>query len=846
MVRSSLYFILDDDHRHNPYNDPDNGPGKGMTPLHPPTFAALLRRHRLALGLSQEALAEKTGLSVDAIGLLERGERQHPRRRTLQVLAAALALGDEDREGLLAAARSPAGGAGHTAIDGLPHQATPILGRASEVAEVVALLRGPTRLLTLTGPGGVGKSRLAYEVAERVVASFAEGVTVVPLASLADPSLVVSAIAAALGVREVSGNTLQRSLEKALAGRDMLLVLDNFEHLIAAAPLAVALIAVAPRVRLLVTSQIALRVGGEREFPVHPLPLPAADSTGDLAHNPAVALFARRAEAVQPSFALTPSAARSVAAICRRVDGLPLAIELAAGRAKILSPVELLARLDRGMAVLSAGRRDAPARQQSLRATLTWSHDLLGTEERVLFRRLAAFAGGWTAEAAEAVCAGEGLAAEAVLDCLGALADHSLVAARTWDGAPPRLEMLETIRAYAHERMEEAGERAAVRQRHAHHYLTLVEQTASRLRGRAALESWALLDREHDNLRAALRWADECRDVVVGLRLAAALARFWFIRGYYTEGRAWLERFLDHDRDAEFHDLTMMAIRARALEGLAALVYNLGEYARAAALFEQSIQLHRQRDDRHAVARALTDLGGVVRDWGDRARSVALLEESLELYRSLGDRAGSAHALVNLGYAVYLAGDLKRAEPLLAESVALCRALDDEAGLVYSLRMLGLLLAERGLTARATVVVEESLLLGSTIGDRGGVGAALNLLGHIMRERGELNRAEALLREALSSGPGAVRIGVAYTLEAPAGVEAERGRSQKAVRLLGKAAAFRAEAGVSPQSYLARQTDADRGAIRDVLGEEAFAAEWEAGGRMSADQIIAFALGEEA
>ncbi len=578
----------------------------------------------------------------------------------------------------------------------------------------------------------------------------------------------------------------------------------------------------------------------------HALLCPEVTGTGDLAQNPAVALFARRAEAVQPSFALTPSAARAVGAICRRVDGLPLAIKLAAGRAKILSSVELLARLDRGMAVLSAGCRDAPARQQSLRATLTWSHDLLGTDEKVLFRRLAAFAGGWTAEAAEAVCAGEGPAEEAVLDCLGALADHSLVAPRKWDGAPPRLEMLETIRAYAHEKMKEVLERAAVRHRHANHYLTLAEQIASRLRGRGASESWALLDREHDNMRAALRWADQCRDVVLGLRLAAALARFWFIRGYYAEGRAWLERFLDRDRDAELHDLTMAAIRARALEGLAALVYNLGEYARAAALFEQSIGLHRQGDDRQAVARALTDLGGVVRDWGDRARSVALLEESLGLYRSLGDRDGIAHALVNLGYAVYLAGDLRRAEPLLAESVELCRALEDEAGLVYSLRMLGLLLAERGLTARATVVVEESLMLSRTIGDHGGTGAALNLLGYIMRERGELDRAEALLREALSIGRGAVRIGVAYTLEGLAGVEAERGRSQKAARLLGKVAAFRAEAGMSPQSYLARHTDADRGAIRDVLGEEAFAAEWEAGGRMSADQIIAFALGEEA
>lgn len=821
-----------------------------MAPHDSPPFSELLRRHRFAAGLSQEALAEETGLSVDAIGLLERGERQRPQRHTLHVLVDALALDEEDRGRFLEAARSPARGVSHQAISGSPHQTTPILGRDFEIEMLTALLRGSSRLLTLTGPGGVGKTRLAHEVAEHIAGSFDDSVTFVPLAPLADPSLVMSAIAAALGVKEETAGipwvTLQSSVEAALAGRDMLLILDNFEHVIEAAPLTAALIAAAPRLRLLVTSRIALRIGGEREFPVQPLPVPGVGTISDLAHNPAVALFAQRVEAVQPSFTLTPSVARTVAEICRRVDGLPLAIELVAGRAKILSPKDLLARLDRGMAVLSAGRRDAPARHQSLHATLTWSHDLLGTNEKVLFRRLAVFTGGWTVEAAEAVCAGGGLAEDAVLDGLGTLADHSLVALRDWDGAHPRIEMLETIRAYAREKLEEAGEWDALRRRHAIHYLDLAEQPSSGLRGQGASKPWTLLDREYDNLRAALRWADQCRDWVLGLRLAAALARFWFIRGYYAEGRAWLERFLIGVSDAEPNDSTLDAVRARALEGLAALVYNLGDYARAAALFEQSIELYRQRDDRQAVARGLTDLGGVLRDWGDRARSIALLEESLEQYRSLDDRSGVAHALVNLGSAVALAGDLSRAEPLLVESVELYRDLEDEADLVYSLRMLGQLLAERGLTEHAATVVEESLTLSRTIGDRGGTGAALNLLGHIMRERGDLDRAEALLKEALSIVRAAVKVGVAYTLEGLAGVEAERGRMHRAARLLGAAAAFRAATGVSPRSYLAGHTEADREAVRVALEEEAFAVEWEAGGHMTDDRIIAFALGEEA
>jgi predicted ATPase/transcriptional regulator with XRE-family HTH domain len=817
-----------------------------MTPHDSPSFGDLLRYQRLAAGLSQAALAELAGISEDAISLLERGERRRPQRHTVLALAGALALDGEELQRFVAAQRPQRGAEGDRALADVPDQVTPLLGRDADVERAGALLRGTTRLLTLTGPGGVGKSRLADAVVERLAEAFANGVRVVPLAPLSDPALVVPTIAAALGVQEVSDHSLRSSLEAALARREMLLVVDNFEHLLAAAIEMAALLAAAPRLRLLVTSRVALRVAGEREFPVQPLPVPPKGATADLATNPAVALFASRAESVQPAFALTPDVAQVVAEICRRVDGLPLAIELAAGRAKILPPVELLARLDRGLAVLGTGRRDAPARQQSLRATLGWSYDLLEPDERALFRRLAVFAGGWTVDAAETVCANTELNNEAVLDCLGALADHSLVAMREVTGGYHRLGMLETIREYAREQLEATEEADSLRRRHALHFLRLAEQAATKLRGPGAPDAYELLDREHDNLRAALRWASQCQDSTLGLRLAGALGRFWFVRGYYAEGRGWLERFLPGDGEHAVGNPAQVAIRARALEGLAALVYNMGDLSRASVLFSQSIALYRQCDDRESVARALTDLGGVVRDSGDRMRAIALLEESLALYRDLDDRPGVAHGLVNLGGAVYLDGDLPQAEALLAESVALRRELDDDAGLVYSLRMLGELLAERGLTERATTVVEESLELSRKVGDHGGTGAALNLLGHIMRERGTLDYAEVLLKEALHFGGGVVKVGLACALEGLAGVEAAQGRSRKAAWLFGGAAAFRGESDMQPQSFLARHLDADRAAIRAVLGEEAYSAEWSAGRNAVADHIIAFALGEDA
>jgi predicted ATPase len=796
--------------------------------------------------MSQEALAERTGLSVDAIGLLERGARRRPQRHTADVLAHSLALEGDERDRFLAAARAPAPLEERARIDRVPRSPSPILGRSRELQEIGKLLSAEVRLLTLTGPGGVGKTRLALAAAEQLRGVFAEGVVFVPLAPVADSSLVLSTIAQVLDVPEVGGKSHQESLEAVLSDRELLLVLDNFEHLTAVAPGIAALVAAAPCLRVLVTSRSPLRVRAEREFPVRPLPVPAVGDASDFAANPAIALYAARAHAALPQHSLTPTDVTAVGAICRRLDGLPLAIELAAGRAKILPPEAMLARLESGTAVLRRGQRDAPARHQSLAATLDWSHDLLEPAERAVFRRLAVFRGGWTLEAAETVCAGDGLPTESVLDGLAILADQSLVLPPVGGDAHPRFQMLETIREYAGEQLARAGDAEQVRARHAACFLVMAEAAAAQRRPASKGGGFARLDPEHDNLRAALGWAWEQGDARFGLRLAAALARFWFLRAHYAEGRGWLERFLAMDNRVDFasDDASTGPTRARALEGLAALVYNQGDYARAAALYEEGITRYREASDRPSLARALTGLGGVARDTGDRTRAVELLEESLALYRIERDPEGIAHTLANLGSVVSFEGDFERAEALLMESVMRYRDLGDETGLVFPMRFLALTHAERGRYEVAVEIANESLALSRAVGDRGGEGAALNLLGHLARDRGDLENAGTFLRASLCNTP-LVPIGIAGSFEGLAGVEAGRGRAAKAALLLGAASKLRAATGDLPTSYMTRRVAADRAAVRSTLGAEAFGAAWDAGRRLSLEAALDEALRDD-
>lgn len=483
-------------------------------------FGALLKRYRVAAGLTQEGLAERAGLSAKAISALERGARQVPRRDTVQLLADALALAGPERDALEATVRRRLGPAHAAPLPALPAPLTPLVGRAQAEADVARLLHRPeVRLLTLTGPAGVGKTRLALQVAWDLGATYPDGVAFVALAALRDPALVLPTIARTLGLRDAGGRPLDKTLLAALRDRSLLLVLDNLEQVLVAGPAIAEVVAACPGVTVLATSRARLRVRGEHEYPVPPLALPAsgADDQG-VAGVAAVALFVQRARALQPDFVLTTATATPVAEICRRLDGLPLALELAATRIKVLPPRALLARLGQRLILLTDGPRDAPPHQRTLRATLAWSYDLLTPDQQALFRQLAVFVGGCTLETAEAVCApDDGPDRPPLLDGLAQLVDQSLLVVdrgaavedgdRGADSVEPRYGMLETLREYGLEALAARGETDVVHRRHALHYLALVEAALPWLTGPHQVAWFARLEREHDNVRAALQWA---------------------------------------------------------------------------------------------------------------------------------------------------------------------------------------------------------------------------------------------------------------------------------------------------------------------------------------------------
>ncbi|HEX6622614.1 MAG TPA: alpha/beta fold hydrolase, partial [Pyrinomonadaceae bacterium] len=550
--------------------------------------------------------------------------------------------------------------------DNLPAEPSPLIGREDELAGVLALLRrGEVRLVTLTGAGGTGKTRLALAVARALAEDFGDGVFFVDLSELSGPELVASAIAQALGVKEAGGTPLAEALRETLRGRAALLVLDNFEHVGGAAPLVSELLAAAPRAKALATSRSPLRLRLEHEFTVPPLALPSSLSlppTDSLVRYAAVELFVARARAVKPGFALTDGNAAVVAEICQRLDGLPLAIELAAARVRVLSPPAILARMENRLRLLTGGARDLPARQQTMRGAVAWSYDLLSEDERKMLDRLSVFAGGFTMEAAEAVCEVVDEVCAEVLDCVTTLLGESLLVQRERPDGESRFRAPGVVREYGMERLRARGEAEAVERRHALYYLALSEQAEPALQGAAQAEWLARLEDEHDNMRAALRWS-LAREPETALRLAGSLRTFWDKRGHLSEGRGWLEAALEKAPRAA------TTARAKALNSAGSLVWQLGDVEAAHRLYAECREVSTETGDLPLLARANNGLGIVAMIRGEREAARALYEECLVVSRRLGDDQLTGVALQNLGSVVFEQGDVARARALQEESL---------------------------------------------------------------------------------------------------------------------------------------------------------------------------------
>lgn len=700
--------------------------------------------------------------------------------------------------------------------------------------------------MTLTGPGGVGKTRLGIEVAKELAGEFADGVHFVSLAAVRNPDLVVSTVAQELGLKEVGERSLFERLKAHLRDKRQLLFLDNFEHVASAAPTVAEIPEACPKLNILVTSRAALRLSGEHEYPLPPLQLPSSQETPnleELGNYEAVAFFVERARSARPDFELTGENARTVAEICTRLDGLPLAIELAAARIKLLPPEAMLARLEHTLPLLTGGWLDLPVRQRTLQSTLRWSHELLDEGEQRLFRRLSVFVGGCTLHAAEAVCDTADRPPAETLEKLEGLIEKSMLQREEGVNTDqPRFTMLETIQEYASERLKSSGEEEAIWWAHAGYYRALAEEAEPRLTTAEQVAWLGRLEADHNNLRAALRYLAGRKEAEEALRLAAALWRFWYLRGHLTEGRRWLEETLALSRRGTA--AVPAVLRAKALGGLGYLSWSQGDFDRAKTLFEESLALSRKEGEEREAAAALNGLGRVASyARGDHAMARTFHEEALAIHRKLGNRWGIAKSLYFSGVAAAFQEEYAAAYPLLDEALETFREVGDREGIADSLGVMGMMALSRGDHEEARSLVEEAREVMESLGDRPGIIKALSVLGDIFLNQGNPGAARNLYERALAILKDLEdEWWIAWCLEGVAGVAAIQQQSTRAARLFGAAQAFRDEIGAPRPPAYRSYYERNVAVTRNLLDEAAFAAAWEEGQAMTSGQAIEHAL----
>jgi predicted ATPase/DNA-binding XRE family transcriptional regulator len=730
------------------------------------SFGGWLKSRRKTLDLTQEELAQQVGCATVTIRKIESNALK-PSTQIAQRLAQCCNVPAEEQEAFVRFARSEQT-SGHVWVDKAPGAAavkfesdrpannltdlpSPLIGREDDVAQIrQRLLNENVRLLTLIGPPGVGKTRLAMQVASEALDRFRDGVFLVSLAPISSPEQVLLTIAHTLGLKESGMRKLSEELKNYLYDKELLLVLDNFEQVLEAGPAIDALLQTCYGLKALVTSREGLRLRRERRFNVAPLPLPAGEALSDpqaLAAIPAVALFVERAQAANSSFELDQYNAADVAAVCVQLDGLPLSIELIAARSMLLSPRAMLGQLDRQLAVLTSKSFDHPQRQRTLRDAIRWSHDLLDATEQELFARLGVFPASFTLSAAEAI----GDSADlpwSVLDGLAALVDKSLLIARTDARPEMRFEMLQVLREYARESLSRHPARDIWHQNHADYYLGMTLATHDDLIGAQQGEMLLQIEQETYNVQAALSWFAEHQQTAKAMDLASGLADYWYIRGYISEGRRWLERMVLAADQAV--DPIEPRIWIDTLNAAGFLAYHQSDYATSRQLFSRSLALIEQSNDQMALARVFNNLGLIAQWQGDCAGARQSMERSLELWRSVGESVGVANAKSNLGMLSLEIGDYPAAQNLLEESLGLWQEIGNQRGISTALVNLGRLAFLRGRPELALARLEESYALNLALGNKTGIISAQIYRAEVLIHRDDLERAEQELTAALA------------------------------------------------------------------------------------------------